>query len=80
MKDQERDLLRRVILELLSKGHIHYTDMEKKVVATCQPFITANTFKGQFYDYLLLNGYIKRVTRGTYTITEKGEKLLVILS
>jgi len=33
MKDQERDVLRKTILELVKKGHVHYTDIEKKAVA-----------------------------------------------
>jgi len=79
MKDQQRDSLRKTILDIVAKGHIHYTDIEKKAIATCMPFVTANTFKTQFYDYLLANGYIKRVTRGVYTISERGQKLLEIL-
>jgi len=80
MKDRERDLLRKYILELVAKGTVHYTDVEKKAVATCQSFITTNTFKRQFYGYLLYNGYIKRIGRGIYGITEKGKNYLVILS
>jgi len=80
MKDQERDVLRKTILELVKKGAIHYTDIEKKAIATCMPFVTANTFRTQFYDYLVKNGYIQRVSRGVFKITEKGKKLLEILS
>jgi len=32
------------------------------------------------YGYLLPNGYVERVSRGIYEITEKGEKLLEILN
>jgi predicted transcriptional regulator len=80
MKDQERDILRKTILELIKKGHVHYTDIEKKAVATCLRFATSNTVKKQFYRYLLANGYVERVSRGVYRITEKGEKLLEILT
>lgn len=80
MKDQERDILRKAILQLIKKGHVHYTDIEKKTVATCLRFATSNTFRKQFYSYLLPNGYVERVTRGVYKITEKGEKLLEILN
>jgi len=79
MKDQERDILRRTILELIKKGHVHYTDIEKKAVATCLSFATSNTIRKQFYHYLLENGYVERVSRGVYKITQKGEKLLEIL-
>ena len=61
-------------------GHVHYTDLEKKAVATCLSFATSNTIRKQFYHYLLLNGYVERVSRGLYKITEKGEKLLEILN
>lgn len=80
MKDHERDVLRKTILELIKKGHVHYTDIEKKAVATCLSFATSNTVRKQFYDYLLINGYVERVRRGVYKITPKGEKLLEILN
>jgi DNA-binding PadR family transcriptional regulator len=80
LKDPERDALRKCILELLKKGHVHYTDIEKKGVATCLRFATSNTVRKQFYHYLLANGYVERISRGIYRITEKGEKLLEILN
>jgi len=79
MKDPERDQLRKAILQFIKKGYVHYTAIEKKTVATGLSFATSNTFKKQFYDYLLPNGYVERVSRGVYKITEKGEKLLEIL-
>jgi predicted transcriptional regulator len=80
LKDPERDALRKCILELVKKGHIHYTDIEKKTVATCLRFATSNTVRKQFYHYLLPNDYVERVSRGVYMITEKGERLLDILT
>lgn len=80
MKDPERDQLRKTILQFIRKGYVHYTDIEKKTVATCLRFATSNTFRKQFYSYLLPNGYVERVSRGIYKITPKGEKLLEILS
>jgi predicted transcriptional regulator len=77
---QKRDVLGKTILELVKKRHVHYTDIEKKTVATCLRFATSNTIRKQFYQYLLPNGYIERISRGVYKITEKGEKLLEILS
>ena len=79
MKDQERDVLLKTILELVKKGHVPYTDIEKKAVATCLRFATSNTIRKQLYHYLLENGYLERVSRGKYKITPKGEKLLEIL-
>jgi len=72
--------LRRTVLELVKKGHVHYTDIEKKVVATCLRFATSNTVRRQFYHYLLENGCVERVSRGICRITSKGEKLLEILN
>ena len=80
MKDQERDVLRKTILELVKKGHVHYTDIEKKAVATCLRYATSNTVRKQFYGYLLLNGCVKRISRGVYIITEKGQNYLNILT
>jgi len=79
VKDKERDIMRKTILDMLSKGHVHYTDLEKKVTATCYPFATTNTFKSQLH-YLLNNSYITRITRGTYQITPKGKKYRVLLT
>ncbi len=79
MKDRERDVLRKTILEVLSKGHVHYTDLEKKVTATCYSFATTNTFKRQL-NYLLDNSYIQRVARGIYQITPKGRDYLALLA
>ena len=80
MKDPERDQLRKTILQFIKKGYVHYTDIEKKTVATSLHFATSNTFRKQFYGYLLPNRYVKRVSRGIYKITPKGEKLLEILN
>jgi len=75
-----KDVPRGTILELVKKGHVHHTDIEKKAVATCLRFATSNTVRKQFYHYLLVNGYVERVSRGIYRITLKGEKLLEILN
>jgi len=79
MKEWERDVLRRTILEILAKGHVHYTDLDKKVCATCHPFATTNTFKSRLH-YLLSNGYITRIARGVYQITPRGENYLALLA
>jgi len=78
MDDRERDILRRTILELLAKGSVHYTDLEKKVNASGHSFATTNTFKSQLH-YLLSNNYIGRIARGIYQITPKGTRYLIIL-
>ena len=80
MKDVERDHLRKTILELLSKGYTHYVRIEKRAIASCSPFITSNTFRAQFYGYLLAQGFIIRVGRGQYALTEKGKNYLALLS
>jgi len=74
MKDRERDVPRKTILELLAKGSMNYTDLDKKICATCHSFATTNTFKSQLH-YLLSNGYITRIARGIYQITPKAEKI-----
>jgi len=80
LRDQEKDQLRRAILELLAKGCCGFTDLEKRTVASCMAFATSNTFKRQLYGYLVPCGYVERVLRGTYRVTEKGRKLLAVLS
>jgi len=54
--------------------------LKKKAVATCLRFATSNTIRKQFYHYLLPNGYVERLRRGVYRLTQKGEKLLEVLN
>ena len=77
--DMKREILRKTILELLTKDKVHYTDLEKKICATCLPFATTNTFKAQL-NYLLNNNHINRIARGIYQITPKGQKYLALLT
>ena len=77
--NMKRDILRRTILELLTKGSVHYTDLDKKTCATSYLFATTNTFKSQL-EYLKTNGYITRIARGIYQITPKGKKYLALLT
>ncbi len=58
----------------VKKGHLLYTDVERKAVATCLRFATSNTVRKQFYHYLLPNGYVERVSKGIFKITQKGVK------
>lgn len=78
MKNQERDMMRKIILIMIKKGHVHWTDLKKMVLGSCYPFATDSTFIHQI-RYLLEKGYIERVTRGVYRITPQGEKYLDIL-
>ena len=80
MNDQERDLLRCVLLELIAEGYDRWTLIEKRVCASNFDFATSNTVKRQFYYYLLAYGYVERVHRGKYALTNKGKHLLVLLS
>jgi DNA-binding PadR family transcriptional regulator len=77
--DVKREILRITILELLAKGCVHYTELEKKVNASGHSFATTNTFKSQLH-YLLKNKYVNRVSRGIYQITSKGQKYLDLLT
>jgi DNA-binding PadR family transcriptional regulator len=79
VKDRERDILRRTILELLMNGYEHYTDLDKKVCSTGYSFATTHTFRSQFH-YLLDNRCITKIARGIYRITPKGKKYLDIFT
>ena len=76
--NMKRDILRKTILELLTKGDVHYTELEKKACTTCYHFATSNTFKSQL-RYLLENNHINRIARGVYRITDKGKNYLPLL-
>lgn len=80
MNDRERDIIRKTVLQLILGGVVRWTDIEKLVCASCGAFATSNTVKRQFYGYLLVNGYIERVSRGKYAVTERGRKLYVAVS
>jgi DNA-binding PadR family transcriptional regulator len=77
--NMKRDILRRTILELLTKGSVHYTELEKKVCTTCYSFATTNTFKSQLH-YLLNSKYVDRIARGVYKITPRGKNYLFLLT
>jgi len=79
VKDQERDLMRRIVLEMVSKGQVIQNDLEKKAIVTCDPSATTNTFKSQL-RYLLSNGYINRFSRSIYQIKPRGENYLALLA
>jgi len=68
----------KIILKTLKKGGVHWTDMEKKVLGTCHPSATRTRFDNRL-RYLLKKGYIDRVSRGIYQITESGEKYMEII-
>jgi len=70
---EEQDMMDKIILGMLKKGHVHWTDLEKKVLATCHPSATRTRFDNRL-RYLLKKMYIERVSRGIYKITESGEK------
>jgi DNA-binding PadR family transcriptional regulator len=80
MNDFDRDHLRRIILKLISEGHHHWTDIEKRVCASYLDYATSNTVKRQFYGYLLPSDYVERLGRGRYALTDKGKRLLALLS
>lgn len=75
---EEQDLMDKIILRTLKMGRVHWTDMEKKVLATCHPSATRTRFDNRL-RYLLKKGYIERVSRGIYQVTENGEKYMEII-
>ncbi|MCW4048050.1 MAG: winged helix-turn-helix domain-containing protein [Candidatus Bathyarchaeota archaeon] len=79
MKERERDLMRKIMLELLMKGYVHWTDLKKRALGSCFPFATDATFARQM-RYLLACGFIEKRSRGVYAITDKGKQYLKILT
>ena len=75
---EQQDMMDKTILSMLMKGHIHWSDLEKTVLATCHPWSTSNRFDARL-RYLLKKGFIIRVSRGIYRITEAGEKYMEII-
>ncbi len=80
MNDLERDILRREILKVIQEGHNRWTNIEKRSCSLGFDFATTNTVKRQFYGYLLQFGYVERIKRGKYALTNKGNRLLALLS
>jgi Mn-dependent DtxR family transcriptional regulator len=75
---EEQDMMDRIILKALKKGRVRWTELEKKVLGTWHPSATRTRFDNRL-RYLLKKGYIERVSRGIYQITEKGEKYMEIV-
>jgi len=75
---EEQDAMDKIILKTLKKGRVRWTDLEKKVLATCHPSATRTRFDNRL-RYLLKKGYVERVRRGIYQITENGEKYMEII-
>ena len=78
--DMKRDLVRKTILLQIKNGSTRYTDIKDVVTVKCKDFASSNTVKKQFYKYLIPQGYVERVKRGKYRLTEKGEKLLAVFT
>jgi len=74
----EQDALDKTVLNILTKGKFCWTDLEKKVLATCFPWATGGRFHARL-NYLRSRDYVRRVARGVYEITDKGRKYLEIL-
>jgi hypothetical protein len=67
-----------MILELVSKGYVHWSDLHKKVLSSRQVSATHATFASQL-RYLLSKSFITKESRGIYQITEPGKKYLEIM-
>jgi len=80
LNDHERDLLRKTILSVIEKGFTRWKNIEKMSCPTYWDFATTNTVKRQFYRYLVAQGYVERVKRGEYRLTEDGKRLLALLT
>jgi len=78
VKAEERDQMCKMILEMVSRGYVHWSDLHKKVLGSCYPFATPATFASQL-RYLLQKGFIQRESRGIYRITLAGKKYLEIM-
>ena len=78
--DMKRDLVRKTILTEIKNGSTRYTDIKDVVIVKCKDLASSNTVKKQFYKYLIPQGYVERVKRGKYRLSEKGEKLLAVFT
>ena len=77
--DLKRDIVRKIILKLISNGCTRYTDIRDDATMKCLNVASSNTVKRQFYKYLVAQGYVERIKLGKYRLTKKGEMLLTIL-
>jgi DNA-binding PadR family transcriptional regulator len=71
-------MMDKIILSMLKKGHVHWSNLEKAVLTTCYSWSTRSRFDNRL-RYLLKKGYIERASRGVYQITESGEKYMEII-
>ncbi|MCW4016813.1 MAG: winged helix-turn-helix domain-containing protein [Candidatus Bathyarchaeota archaeon] len=75
---EEQDMMDKVILSALKGGDMRWTVLEKNVLTTCHSLATRTRFDNRL-RYLLQKEYIERVSRGVYTITEKGTKYMEVI-
>ena len=78
LKAEERDQICKMILSLLSKDYVHWSELHKKVLSSRQISATHATFASQL-RYLLSKGFINKESRGIYQITETGKKYQEII-
>ena len=70
-----QDAADKLILQNLSKGEIHWTDLCRRVLGTRQPCATPSRFQSRM-RYLLRKKHVERVMKGVYQITESGKSYL----
>ena len=75
---EEQDTLDKAILSALKRGDVNWTALEKKVLTSCHSLATRTRFDNRL-RYLLKKAYVERVSRGVYSITEKGTKYMEVI-
>jgi len=73
-----QDAMDKLILETLTKGEIHWSDLCRKVLGTHRPYATPSRFQSRT-KYLLGRQHIEKVAKGLYQITDNGKRYLTSL-
>lgn len=72
---EQQDAMDKLILQMLSKGNIHWSDLCRKVLGTHQSYATPSRFNSRM-RYLVKKGHIEKVLKGVYQITGSGKRYL----
>jgi repressor of nif and glnA expression len=78
---EQQDLMDKTILMFLAKSveGVHWSDLEKKTLGTCQRYATSSRFRSRM-RYLLNKSFIEKIEKGVYQITEAGQTYLKSLN
>jgi len=78
LRREQEEIEASILQALKRRGELRWTQLEKHVMRSCSVSVSSYRFRLRM-QYLLQRGFVERVRKGVYRITEKGEKYLSLL-